>query len=76
MVGGLHLNLGSLDDARVFNTTNVCCSFMTSPWMVIASEPLHGLTFAIMWSAATTHAFELAPPGLGTTMQGVYAWPN
>lgn len=45
---------------------------MTSPWMVVASEPMHGLTFAIMWSAATTYAYEIAPVGMGTTMQGVY----
>eukprot|EP00045_Choanoeca_perplexa_P006714 m.57958 g.57958 ORF g.57958 m.57958 type:complete len:104 (-) comp13753_c0_seq13:758-1069(-) len=34
-------------------------------------EPLHGVTFAVMWSAATRQAHAIAPPGLGTTMQGL-----
>jgi hypothetical protein len=35
-------------------------------------EPLHGITFAVMWSAATRQAHAIAPPGLGTTMQGEF----
>ncbi|EDQ85289.1 uncharacterized protein MONBRDRAFT_29375 [Monosiga brevicollis MX1] len=46
-------------------------AFMSNPWLVVASEPLHGLTFAVMWTAATRQAFAIAPQGLGTTMQGI-----
>eukprot|EP00730_Choanoeca_flexa_P018137 TRINITY_DN8803_c0_g1_i1.p1 TRINITY_DN8803_c0_g1~~TRINITY_DN8803_c0_g1_i1.p1 ORF type:complete len:493 (+),score=124.96 TRINITY_DN8803_c0_g1_i1:92-1570(+) len=46
-------------------------AYMTNPWTVVAAEPLHGITFAVMWTAATRQAHAMAPPGLGTTMQGV-----
>eukprot|EP00045_Choanoeca_perplexa_P006716 m.57897 g.57897 ORF g.57897 m.57897 type:complete len:474 (-) comp13753_c0_seq2:560-1981(-) len=46
-------------------------AYMTNPWTVVAAEPLHGVTFAVMWSAATRQAHAIAPPGLGTTMQGL-----
>eukprot|EP00056_Hartaetosiga_gracilis_P022848 m.33454 g.33454 ORF g.33454 m.33454 type:complete len:215 (+) comp9864_c0_seq2:86-730(+) len=46
-------------------------SLMKSPWTVLAAEPLHGITFALMWASCTNFANEIAPPGLGATMQGV-----
>ena len=44
---------------------------MTSPWTVVAAEPLHGVTFAVMWATSTKYAAEIAPPGLAATMQGL-----
>eukprot|EP00056_Hartaetosiga_gracilis_P022847 m.33450 g.33450 ORF g.33450 m.33450 type:complete len:253 (+) comp9864_c0_seq1:86-844(+) len=46
-------------------------SLMKSPWTVLAAEPLHGITFALMWASCTNFANEIAPPGLGATMQGL-----
>eukprot|EP00049_Salpingoeca_infusionum_P005985 m.100034 g.100034 ORF g.100034 m.100034 type:complete len:569 (-) comp13156_c0_seq3:233-1939(-) len=45
-------------------------SIMHNPWLVVLSEPLHGITFAVMWATSTKYASELAPEGLAATMQG------
>ncbi len=39
------------------------------PWAVLPVELLQGVTFALCWSAATTHCREVAPEGLQATMQ-------
>jgi len=39
-------------------------------WYLLV-EPLHGVTYAVMWNASASYAFSLAPPGLGTTAQGL-----
>ena len=39
-------------------------------WAILPVELLHGLTFAVNWSAITTHCVRVAPPGMvGTTQQ-------
>lgn len=38
-------------------------------WAVLPIELLHGITFAINWSALTAHATRVAPPGFASAMQ-------
>ncbi|CAD7933432.1 unnamed protein product [Amoebophrya sp. A120] len=40
-------------------------------WTVLLVEPLHGVTFAAMWTASVHYAQNNAPRGLETTMQAV-----
>jgi PPP family 3-phenylpropionic acid transporter len=46
---------------------------ITAPWQVLIISLLHGPTFALMWVAGVAYANEIAPPGLGTTAQSVFA---
>lgn len=46
-------------------------SFLVNPWVVLAIEPLHGVTFGIMWAAASTNAAMIAPAGMSATIQGL-----
>ncbi|XP_076446545.1 major facilitator superfamily domain-containing protein 6-like isoform X2 [Babylonia areolata] len=46
-------------------------SLLTNPWWVLLIEPLHGVTFGIMWAAASTYAAMIAPPGMSATIQGL-----
>ena len=39
-------------------------SFAWSPWAVLVAEPLHGLTFALIWSGLATLGAEAAPHSL------------
>jgi hypothetical protein len=41
---------------------------ITRGWHAIPAEILRGLTFAIFWSAATTHVYDISPKGLSATM--------
>lgn len=43
-----------------------------SPWLVLPIELLHGVTFGLAWSAGNKHAQDLAPPGMGSSMIGVF----
>jgi PPP family 3-phenylpropionic acid transporter len=45
---------------------------MTAPWQVLFISLLHGPTFALMWTSGVAYANKIAPPGLGTTAQGVF----
>ncbi|KAK7482919.1 hypothetical protein BaRGS_00025819 [Batillaria attramentaria] len=36
-------------------------SLLENPWLVLLIEPLHSLTFALMWAAVTTRASQIAP---------------
>lgn len=38
-------------------------------WAVLPIELLHGLTFAVNWSAITAHCARVAPPGMASTTQ-------
>jgi len=38
-------------------------------WAVLPIEILHGLTFAVNWSALTTHCSRVAPEGFASAMQ-------
>ena len=46
-------------------------SLLSNPWVVLVIEPLHGVTFGIMWAAASTYAAMIAPPGMSATIQGL-----
>ena len=37
---------------------------------------LHGITFGLYWSVASAYARRLAPPGLESSLQGVFAGLN
>lgn len=41
-------------------------------WLVLAVEPLHGLTFGLAWATGTAFAKSAAPPGLEATMQSAF----
>ena len=41
--------------------------------IVVFVEPLHGVTYALMWSASTSFAHSLAPPGYQASAQGLLA---
>jgi len=47
------------------------------PYLVLLIEPLHGITFALMWSCSIEYGRRLAPPGSEAKMQalvnGLYA---
>jgi hypothetical protein len=38
-------------------------------WAVLPIEILHGLTFAVNWSAITAHSTRVAPPGMASATQ-------
>ena len=46
-------------------------SLLTEPWYVLLVEPVHGVTFALMWAAATSYASVIAPPGMAAVTQGL-----
>ncbi len=46
-------------------------SFLLNPWMVLGIEPLHGVTFGLMYAAASSYGSVLTPAGLHGTMQGL-----
>jgi hypothetical protein len=46
-------------------------SFLTHAWYVLPVELLNGITFSLMWAAATSYSSLMAPRGISGTMQGV-----
>ena len=40
-------------------------SVFRHPWAVLFIEPLHGITYAVMWSASASYAHQVAPEGMG-----------
>lgn len=38
---------------------------LKEPWWVLPAEMVHGMTFAITWSATTDYAHQIAPGALG-----------
>ncbi len=46
-------------------------SFIREPSLVLVVQLLHGLAFAMMWSASVAYANAVAPSGLGATAQGL-----
>jgi len=41
----------------------------SAPWLVLLVEPLHGITFAAMWTATVEYGRRIAPPGAVARMQ-------
>lgn len=48
-----------------------CYSVIQDAWFILPVELLNGLTFSLLWSAATTHGSSVAPKSLSGTIQGV-----
>ena len=46
--------------------------FLSTPFFVLPIELLHGMTFALGWGAGTEMVKRLSPPGLETTVQGLF----
>lgn len=46
-------------------------SLLINPWFVLIIEPLHSITFGLMWASAANYANILAPPGMQATVQGL-----
>ncbi|XP_070182629.1 major facilitator superfamily domain-containing protein 6-like [Littorina saxatilis] len=51
-------------------------SLLSNAWHVLFIEWVHGLTFGVTWSAVTTHASSISPPGLTATTQGLVSGLN
>lgn len=48
-------------------------SFITTPRLILVTQLFHGLNFSIMWVAGVSYADEIAPLGLGATVQGLFS---
>ena len=46
-------------------------SFLRNPWFVLLVEPLHGLTYGLMYGAASAYGSRLTPEGMHGTMQAM-----
>ena len=46
-------------------------SLMTNPWMVLVIEPLHAVTFGLMYASASTYACKITPPGAHGSVQNI-----
>ena len=46
-------------------------SVLVNPWLVLLVEPLHCVTFGLMYAAASSYASIIAPPGMSATLQGL-----
>lgn len=49
----------------------IAYSLLVHPWAVLFIEPLHGITYAVMWSASASYAHQVAPDGMGASSQGI-----
>jgi MFS family permease len=47
-------------------------AIISNPWLVLPVQLLHGFTFSALWTAGVAYADKVAPPGLGTTAQGLF----
>ena len=54
-----------------FSVRFTAYAFLTNPWYVLAIEPLQGITFGLMYAAASSYASLITPPGMHGTMQGL-----
>ena len=69
--------------SRLGHATSLCLVFfaytvrfvayanLTSPNYVLLIEPLHGVTFSLMWSTCVSYVKKVAPDDMQATMQGV-----
>ncbi len=49
----------------------IAYSFLRDPWLSLTIEPLHGVTWSLMFSVAQSYAASLSPPGLQATGPGL-----
>lgn len=50
----------------------VLISIMRDPWLAVAIQLLHGLSFSAIWTAGVSYVSEIAPPGLGASAQSLF----
>ncbi len=63
------------DNSYVLFFRYTCYSFVYDPWTVLLIEPLHGVTWALMFTVIQSYAASLCPPHLTATGPGiVYAF--
>ena len=48
-------------------------SVIRNPWMVLIVEPLHAITFGLMYAAASTYVSSITPPGAHGSVQNIIA---
>jgi MFS family permease len=48
-------------------------SVIQTPWLVLPVQMAQGLTFSALWVGGVSHAKQLAPAGMGSTAQGLFA---
>ncbi|XP_005097106.1 major facilitator superfamily domain-containing protein 6-A [Aplysia californica] len=46
-------------------------SVVGNPWLVLLVEPVHSVTFGLMYASASSYASVIAPPGMSATLQGL-----
>ena len=46
-------------------------SFLVNPWYVLCIEPLHSITFGLMYAEASSFGSRMAPAGMHGTIQGL-----
>ncbi len=46
-------------------------SFLENPWLVLAIEPIHGISWGLMFSVTQAYAASFSPPGLQATGPGL-----
>jgi PPP family 3-phenylpropionic acid transporter len=51
----------------------VCYSLTALPWVVLAIQLCHGLTFATIYTAGVHYAGQIAPPGMQATTQAMFS---
>lgn len=65
---------------HVFSMSIVCVVFavrlasysvIQNPWMVLVIEPLHSVTYGLMYAAAITYASSITPPGTHGSVQSI-----
>lgn len=49
----------------------VYISWIRNPWLVLPLEVLQGFTHAAVWATCTSYMGRIAPPGFGTSAQGI-----
>lgn len=48
-------------------------SAISNPWWILSVEPLHGISYGLMYATMTTHASAISPPGTETTVQNIFS---
>jgi PPP family 3-phenylpropionic acid transporter len=48
-------------------------SLTAQPWVILLIQLMHGLTYAVIYTAGVYYADQIAPPGLNAVTQGMFA---